>query len=159
MSVNNFKPHILVLPEDDANRQIANGFLLEPGLKSRNIQILPPAGGWLAVIEKFNNSHQVNMSKYPKRIIVFLIDSDGKPERVEDVKKKIDDSLRERVFVLGVFSEPEELKKKLGSFETIGKALGKDCAENTTTAWDHALLKHNSDELARLMPIIKPILF
>lgn len=28
MSVNKYKPHVLVLPEDDANRQLANGFLL-----------------------------------------------------------------------------------------------------------------------------------
>lgn len=45
MSVNFYKPHVLVLPEDDANRQIAIGFLLDPGLKQRNIQILTPSGG------------------------------------------------------------------------------------------------------------------
>ena len=32
MSVNVYKPHVLVLPEDDADRQIANGFLLDPSL-------------------------------------------------------------------------------------------------------------------------------
>jgi hypothetical protein len=30
MAVNRYKPHIYVVPEDDANRQIANGFLLHP---------------------------------------------------------------------------------------------------------------------------------
>jgi len=39
MSVNVYKPHVLVLPEDDADRQIATGFLLDPSLKPRNIQI------------------------------------------------------------------------------------------------------------------------
>ena len=29
MSVNKYQPHVLVLPEDDANRQLANGFLLD----------------------------------------------------------------------------------------------------------------------------------
>jgi hypothetical protein len=29
MSVNKYHPHVLVLPEDDANRQLANGFLLD----------------------------------------------------------------------------------------------------------------------------------
>ena len=43
MSVNVYNPHVLVLPEDDANRQIANGFLLEPSIKHRNIQVLTPA--------------------------------------------------------------------------------------------------------------------
>ena len=27
MSVNKYKPHVLLIPEDDANRQLANGFL------------------------------------------------------------------------------------------------------------------------------------
>lgn len=30
---NKHKPHVIVLPEDDANRQIANGFLLDPSIK------------------------------------------------------------------------------------------------------------------------------
>jgi len=28
MSINKYEPHLLVLPEDDANRKIANGFIL-----------------------------------------------------------------------------------------------------------------------------------
>jgi hypothetical protein len=38
MRINKYKPHILVLPEDDANRQIANGFILEPTLNQSAIQ-------------------------------------------------------------------------------------------------------------------------
>ena len=45
MSVNRHKPHLLVLPEDDANRQLARGFELE--LSTRQFQVLQPAGGWL----------------------------------------------------------------------------------------------------------------
>jgi hypothetical protein len=45
MSINKHRAHILVLPEDDANRQIANGFVLDPNLNDRAIQILPPSGG------------------------------------------------------------------------------------------------------------------
>jgi hypothetical protein len=30
MSANKYKPHVVVLPEDDANRQLANGFLTHP---------------------------------------------------------------------------------------------------------------------------------
>ena len=40
MSVNKYLPHVLVLPEDDANRQLANGFLLDPNLLDRRIQLL-----------------------------------------------------------------------------------------------------------------------
>lgn len=46
MSINKYKAHLLVLPEDDANRQMANGFILDPNLNERVIQVLPPVGGW-----------------------------------------------------------------------------------------------------------------
>lgn len=42
-----------MLPEDDANRQIANGFLLNPNLNIRAIRILTPSGGWLKAIDSF----------------------------------------------------------------------------------------------------------
>ena len=46
MSVNKYLPHLLILPEDDANRELANGFVLNHAVNSRAVQILPPAGGW-----------------------------------------------------------------------------------------------------------------
>lgn len=39
-------PHVLVLPEDDANRQLANGFLLDGFLSGRQMLVLEVAGGW-----------------------------------------------------------------------------------------------------------------
>ena len=39
--MNRYKPHVLVVPEDDANRQLANGFLQNPALNLRAIQVLP----------------------------------------------------------------------------------------------------------------------
>jgi hypothetical protein len=38
MSPNQYKPHILVLPEDDANRQIANGFIQSPNLNAQSFE-------------------------------------------------------------------------------------------------------------------------
>jgi len=46
MSVNRHSPHVYVLPEDDANRQIANGFLLDPSIVDYRIRVLEEAGGW-----------------------------------------------------------------------------------------------------------------
>jgi hypothetical protein len=46
MSADRFKAHVLVLPEDDANRQLARGFLLElDTFVSRSIRVLPVSGG------------------------------------------------------------------------------------------------------------------
>ena len=53
MSVNKYQPHVLVLPEDDANRQLANGFLLDQYLSTRKIQVLEEVGGWIQVLERF----------------------------------------------------------------------------------------------------------
>lgn len=53
MRNNKHKPHILVLPEDDANRQIAIGFTQDPYLNGWAIQVLKPAGGWKKVLDKF----------------------------------------------------------------------------------------------------------
>jgi hypothetical protein len=54
MSVNRDKPHVYVLPEDDANRQLANGFFAEVDWnRQRQMQVLPPAGGWIEVLNRF----------------------------------------------------------------------------------------------------------
>ena len=144
MRINKYKPHILVLPEDDANRQIANGFLLDRNLNNSAIQVMPPAGGWQKVINSFTKDYAPEMQKYSQRMIVLLIDFDGDEERLSYVKARIRDNLKERVFILGVQSEPESLKKKTQkSFESIGEALAKDCSEHRNELWGHELLKHN----------------
>lgn len=76
MSVNKYQSHILVLPEDRANSEIANGFLLNPNLNIRSIQILPYAHGWRTVLNKFTSDHISEMRQYPHRNILLLIDFD-----------------------------------------------------------------------------------
>ena len=57
MSINAYKPHLLVLPEDDANREMANGFLLDSRVLMCNMQVLPPAGGWKKALDSLQNKH------------------------------------------------------------------------------------------------------
>ncbi|MFZ2447852.1 MAG: hypothetical protein WAW37_15965 [Syntrophobacteraceae bacterium] len=160
MSTNKHKPHILVLPEDDANRQIANGFVLDPSLNGRVIQILPPVGGWKKVVDNFRDVHLLEMKAYPERRIVLLIDFDQKHEKRLNCVKEMSSGLLDRVFVLGALSEPEDLKKNIGkNFEDIGKALSQDCVDNTRRVWGHELLKHNEAELDRMIVSVKPFLF
>jgi hypothetical protein len=71
MSVNRYQPHVLVLPEDDANRQSGNGFLLDLALRPRTIQMLGPAGGWSHVVESFLSDHVTDMARYPNRFMVL----------------------------------------------------------------------------------------
>jgi hypothetical protein len=159
MSVNKYQPHVLVLPEDDANRQLANGFLLDQSLSMRKIQVLEEVGGWTQVLERFLSDHVVDMERYPVRFMVLLIDFDGREERLDDAKARIPAHLTDRVFILGALTEPEALKVSLGDYETIGLAMARDCREETDRTWGHNLLRHNTGELERLREHVRPILF
>ena len=159
MSVNRQVPHILVLPEDDANRQLANGFQLDQFLATRRMQILEEAGGWQEVLNRFKADHVREMDRNANRFMVLLLDFDRREDRLNTVRAAIPDHLKERVFVLGAWSEPEELRRILGSYETIGLAMAKDCRDNTEVIWAHSLLCHNADELERLRNHVRSILF
>jgi hypothetical protein len=87
MSVNKYKPHVLVLPEDDANRQLANGFDLN--LSSRQYGVEHEAGGWYRVCECFVSDHINPMRRNPERYMVLLIDFDDDLTRLDTVKSKI----------------------------------------------------------------------
>lgn len=158
--INKYEPHILVIPEDDANRQILNGFLLRPNLNSRAIQVLRPAGGWSKVVDEFRDIHAPEMQRYPKRMVLLVIDFDENEDRLDIVKKDIPGDLSERVFILGVLSEPERLRVDTHlSFEAIGQALAEGCSNDTNVLWGHDLLKHNKTELDRMISSVKPVLF
>lgn len=164
MGINKYIPHILILPEDDANRQIANGFINSLNVNEDAIQILNIADGWKKVIEKFKDNYVLSMKKLPKRRMVLLIDFDKQEENrliyVKDEINEIAGDLQERVFVIGVQSKPEKLKSATKmSFEEIGQTLAKDCAEDTNQLWGHDLLKHNDPELKRLAASVKLFLF
>jgi len=161
MAVNWYRPHVLLLPEDDANRQVANGFHLQVSpANQRQMQVLQVAGGWNEVLTLFETDHATEMDRCPSRYMVLLIDFDGVQDRLQTARARIPAQLTDRVFILGAWSEPEELKKAgLGTYETIGKAMAEDCRSGTNTTWGHNLLQHNASEIGRLRQHILPILF
>ncbi len=153
--VNKYLPHVLVLPEDDANRQVANGFVkaLDSAVLTK-IQVLEEAGGWGAVLGRFESDHVAGMARYPHRHLILLIDFDRSADRLRMARERIPERLMERVFVLGALSEPEALRSAgLGSYESIGREIAKGCREETMAIWSHELLRHNSGEIARLITI------
>ena len=160
MSVNRHRPHVLVLPEDDANSQLAAGFRLEIPL-ARDMQILPVAGGWNEVLKQFDSEHKKDMTRFPHRFIVLLIDFDRDGGRLSQARLSIPNGMENRVFILGVWSEPEDLKRaNLGSsYEPIGRSLARACIEDGLTVWNHKLLEHNANEVERLRRHVRPILF
>ena len=160
MSVNRYTPHLLILPEDQANADLADGFVLHHRIDERAVQVLPYVGGWMAVVEKFQSNHISNMRRHPKRRFVLLIDFDQDEGRLMYVRRQIPQDVKERVFVLGSFSNPEELRRDLGqTLESIGESLSTDCVENRDDLWKHELLRHNLIELNRMITDVKPFLF
>lgn len=160
MSVNKFEPHLLVLPEDDANRQLVNGFITSPNLNIRAIQVLPVAGGCEIAVRNFLNEEVPKLPKYTQRRFLLLIDFDVDSERWNKISKQIPGDVSERVFVLGVLTEPEQLKAMLGmNYEKIGASLADECYRNERKFWAHELLAHNEAELIRLNESVRSFLF
>lgn len=161
MGVNKYRAHVWVVPEDDATRQLANGFLLHPSLDETCIDIRPAVGGWPKVLEKFGASHLVDLRKYTLRHLVLLIDFDDKfDSRIEYFRGQFPDDVLDRVYVIGVCSEPEPLRIDIGmSLEKIGNALADACANHELGLWSHDLLRHNEAELIRLTVGVRPFLF
>ena len=160
MSANKYKPHVTVIPEDDANSALANGFLLHEAIDLRAIQVLRSEGGWTNVRDIVLSDYVATMKKFPNRHLVLLIDFDGHSDRFAAMTKDVPSDLMGRVFVIGVLSEPEKLlRKQLGSKETIGLNLARECFEQTQNLWNHELLQHNKGELDRMNDCLRPILF
>jgi len=160
MKVNREKEHFLVLPEDDANRQIVLGFIKDLNVDNNAIQVLPIADGWKKAVDQLTIDDGLRLRQYPQRRIILIIDFDKKENRWSYVNEQIPEEFKERVFVLGVQSNPQDLKNATKkSFEEIGKALAQDCSDDTNELWGHKLLTHNKGELERMASSVKPFLF
>lgn len=161
MSINLYKPHVLVVPEDDANRQLANGFLKDPALNLRVIQVLPVAGGWAKVRDDFVAVQQTLLRKYSERHLVLLVDFDDQvADRRQLFADAFPDDIQERIYLLGTQYEPESLRKSSGvPLEGIGEQLGNACAHEESGLWAHPMLQNNQSELDRLIQNVKPFLF
>ncbi|MTJ49312.1 hypothetical protein [Dolichospermum sp. UHCC 0259] len=55
MSPNEYRPHLIVLGEDDAHRQIVNGFCLDLNVNPDVIQLLENARGWGHIMDEFKD--------------------------------------------------------------------------------------------------------
>ena len=161
MSVNRERSHLIVLPEDDANRQIANGFLNHVGIVGRSIQLLKPAGGWTAVKDQFTRNHEKYLRTYEHAVCILIVDFDGEGiDRLQSVRSAIAKDIAPRVFILGAQTEPEGLKATLNSsFEKICSQFAEDCVRDTQIAWRDEHLVHNAEELIRLRAVVKDFLF
>ena len=162
--INRFKHHLLVLPEDDANRQLVNGFLTSMDVDPHRIHLLAPAGGWIPTLEGLE-SRKSGLAIYPLRHLLLMIDFDNcvdcKTKRFLETRSKLPPGVQDRVYLLGSLGTPEQLRKACAmTFEHIGAKLAADCTpDNAGGIWQHPQLQHNANELARLVATVRPFLF
>lgn len=158
MALNRERLHLLVLPEDDATRSIANGFV---DASMGQMQVLNPVRGWSHVLQAFETEHIADLRKYRERHLVLFIDfDDDYPARLTHFQNAIPQDVKDRVYVLGALTEAETLKREAGKkFGPLGQALAQACNENDDSLWMLGQLQHNAAELQRLKTRVKPFLF
>ena len=158
MALNRHRPHLLVLPEDDATRSLANGFV---DGSTGPMQVLVPVRGWPHVLEEFKRTYMDHLRKYGQGHIVLLIDFDDDfPNRLAQFQSQMPADVADRVYVLGALTEAETLQRQTGKkLGPLGTALARECSDGTQTLWNCPQLQHNQQELARLTLQVKPFLF
>lgn len=157
--MNKHRPHVWVIPEDRADEEIANGFVLHPRVDDRRVRVVEPAGGWPRVLEMFKEEYVPQFGN-PNIHVVLIVDFDGDPvSRRARFEEEIPEPVRNRVFVLGPRDTPESLKQALEvKYETIGWNLAEDCFLDQREYWDHEQLSHNEQDRVRLTDLVKPFL-
>jgi hypothetical protein len=150
--MNRYVPHVYVLPEDDCDRQLANGFVGHDQVKTPRIQVMPPVGGWREVLKEFQTEYVRRLREDPQGHVVLLVDFDGDYQnRRATFAAAIPPDVTDRVFVVGASQTPEDLKTALNrSFEQIGRDLAQDCFASTQKVWGHAHLQHNFSTMRRI---------
>jgi len=160
MAVNDYKPHLFVIPEDDADRQFAAGFELDYRLTPRAMQVMPVAGGWKKVVDKIHNVYVSKVRSNPNTHVVGIIDGDECPDRIATQLSLIPEDVRDRIFLLGTLDDPQAFKRSVNlSFEKIGIRLADECAQREFTLWRHEHLSHIREEIERATATLRPVLF
>ena len=160
MSVNKYKPHLYIIPEDSVDRQLANGFVLHYEVNGE-VQIINESGGWPKVIDAIMNVYVPILRRYRYAHVIGIIDCDNWENRIQKKLDQFPDDVRDRIFLLGFIKDPEKFKESvpISSYEKIGEKLAEECFEDSLELWNHEHLKHISSEIERAKSSLRPIIF
>lgn len=158
MALNRYRPHLYVLPEDDATHNIAVGF---NDVATGAMQVLKPAGGWMPVLERFKDTYISHLRQYPEAHIVMLIDFDEDfANRIQLFRDEIPLDVASRVYVLGAWDEAETMRNLSEmNFSRIGMRLADECGQNVSSLWGNTQAHHNEPERTRLHAACRGFLF
>ena len=156
--MNRHRPHLIVVPEDDAIRQVAIGFEKSVD-RGQQFQVRREVGGWLAVLAAFLKDLVPHMNLYNGAHVVLAIDFDKDLEaRRCRFDNEIPPQLRDRVYVLGSRREVENVRD-FGSYEVIGEKMAQACRNGAEAFWAHPDLENNLTEARRLHSAVQKLLF
>jgi len=154
MSLNRYRPHLVVLPEDDAYRQLMNGVKLAPSVNALCIEVHKPLRGWEKVLGAMTD-WAPSLDRFPEMHLLLLIDFDNdfttRYQRFVEQSRQI--GCFDRTFLLGIdHREAEDLKRaQRNSFESLGKSLVEGCPDRTSPLWNEAHLGCNRPEIERML--------
>ena len=161
MSANKYTRHLIVIPEDQAVCDIVNGFSTYLDANERQFSVYDLARGWERGRDTLLQLSEGYMRKYPYSYAVLIVDFDGNAHRGSEIKNQIPEEVRDRVFVVGVLNEPEDLKDSTGmKFEELGRQIAGGCKDSSIDFWKgQELLAHNVDEIRRLSEAVRDLFF
>lgn len=158
MSADKYKNHIIIIIEDDKNRQIVNGFTQNLNIvNSRQIETYV-AGGWPNVKKMFIEVYEKRMTTTPYMYLVLVADFDNKEDRYDAIFRVVPDALKDRVMLVGARGEPEDITWS-SKLETLGRELAEACFRNEEGRWGSEHLCHNLPERERVGNKMRSILF
>lgn len=162
MSVNNAKPYLIVLFEDNAYKDLFMGFDFS---MQRQILLKPVCGGFPSVCVQLTNEKGVllkELNQFSRAYVLALIDADldnhpcSQKGKIDKLKTEIDTKYQDRIFIIGSRIEAEDIKRKIigkGSWKKVVQKLEESCKDDNCQLWQDEILKHNLDEIARLKQV------
>jgi hypothetical protein len=127
----------------------------------RQFSVYDLARGWERGKETLLQLSKGYMREYPNSYAVLIVDFDGNAHRGSEIKNQIPEEVRDRVFVVGVLNEPENLRNSTGmKFEQLGCQIAEGCKDSSIDFWERQeLLAHNVDEIRRLSEAVRDLFF
>ncbi len=158
MSVNLFKPHLVILPEDEKNRDIALAVQRHlPRAFANQIKIENPLRGWLKTLDAIDLVYQPNKDE---QYIVAVIDfDDNLEERHQMIAKRFEENgyNKGHVFVIGAKSEAENVWQMPILQDKTLRLENEDYLKFTDRFWTSDQLVHNRATLEALCQMVHKV--
>lgn len=170
MSINRQRKHVIFFGEDEATRNLAQGFCESEKINDLKCEVWSTYGtGWQSTIDAIET---VRMSRYPQTHLVLVIDLDRRGEdRIAALKREIANCpCKDRVYIIGCTKDVQALQRSFTPVNSIGKLsaqeTGRTIADRSSKdvscmegVWGDSSLVHNKDELERLCRNLKDVIF